>query len=572
MMKIRPLLFTLFIILIPALSFAQDGQGGTDNSLLPEINPQDIEIRSEFKARFPGLRRQPILGFNPNPRVFQVDPNRMPFMETREEAVADISITQLGRPGPPFRSKLDIPNRINTYIKAGVGSYITPELTGYGFYELSENSLVTGNVNLRASDGHLDSQESGFRYLDVNGSYITRLQEDLKLTFDVGALSDNNYLFDLENNFQDNFIGETADKEYSGLSGALTLQKNKNSLAGWDVSLGGNVFTSTLNAGNSGLSGDMEEQVIHGSFSYYWPGQRIYETFDISGSIESGSYNSDFFDAQDWIDGRASVTYERLFDFTTRVKAKGGVAYVSDAFSESFYVAPEVEVVHNLNKQITITGTAFARPEMQTQQEHYQYNRFLTTETQLRHAYDVGASGEVNYQLFEGNRVFGGLNYTHTKDYAYYTREEITTPNTLGFYNVNYGDVNIFELYVGASQQLVPEKFWADVKVYGRNPKLKSGGDIPYEEKLGLKAAVSFKPVKELTINGWTEYIGSRNSPETNSELSSFLLLNAGAEYQINETFGVYAKLLNIMGQDYEIWNGYTERPFQMFGGLTVKF
>jgi outer membrane cobalamin receptor len=49
-------------------------------------------------------------------------------------------------------------------------------------------------------------------------------------------------------------------------------------------------------------------------------------------------------------------------------------------------------------------------------------------------------------------------------------------------------------------------------------------------------------------------------------------LLNAGAEYQINETFGVYAKLLNILGQDYEIWNGYTERPFQMFGGLTVKF
>lgn len=571
-MRIQPLIFILFIFLIPTLTFAQGGQGGGDGSLLPEINPQDIEIRSEFTARFPGLRRQPILGFNPNPRVFQIDPNRMPFMETREEAVADISITQLGRPEPPFRNMLEIPNRINTYIKAGFGSYLTPELNGFGFYKLNERSLASGSINFRASDGHLNTQKSGFRYLDINGTYITKLQNDLELTVDAGALSDNNYLFNLSDPFQDNFIGETADKEYLGLSGGIGLHKKQNSLNGWDLDLGGNIFSSTLNAGNSGSSGEIEEQVLRASFSYYWPGQKIYETFDITGSIEAGAYNSDFFDSQNWADARAYFTYERLFDFTTRIKAKGGIAYVSDAFSENVYAAPELEIIHNLNKKITVTGTAFGRPRIQSIQSHYQYNRFLNVQTQLRHAYEAGASGEVNYQLFEGNRIFGGLNYTHTKDYAYYFREELPPTNVLGFYDVAYGTANIIELYVGATQQLVPNKFWADVKVYGRNPKLKSGGDIPYEEKLGIKGAVSYKPVKELTINGWTEYIGSRNSPETNTELSSFLLLNAGVEYQINETFGVYAKLLNIMGQDYEIWNGYTERPFQMFGGLTVKF
>jgi outer membrane cobalamin receptor len=49
-------------------------------------------------------------------------------------------------------------------------------------------------------------------------------------------------------------------------------------------------------------------------------------------------------------------------------------------------------------------------------------------------------------------------------------------------------------------------------------------------------------------------------------------LLSAGAEYQLNDTFGVYAKLLNLMGQKYEIWDGYEERPFQVFGGITIKF
>lgn len=87
-----------------------------------------------------------------------------------------------------------------------------------------------------------------------------------------------------------------------------------------------------------------------------------------------------------------------------------------------------------------------------------------------------------------------------------------------------------------------------------------------------MEAAVSFKPISRLTLNGWAEYIGSRPSPETNSDLDAFLLLNAGTEYQINETFGIYAKLLNILDSSYEIWEGYEERPLQIFGGITIKF
>src|SRR5690554_1073303 len=101
-----------------------------ENSLLPDINPQDIEIRSEFKARFPGLRRQPILGFNPNPRVYQIDPNRMPFLESREDAVAGIEMTELDRPEPPQRRLLYTPQQHKAYVLAGLGNYTTAEIEG----------------------------------------------------------------------------------------------------------------------------------------------------------------------------------------------------------------------------------------------------------------------------------------------------------------------------------------------------------------------------------------------------------------------------------------------------------
>ncbi|WP_421773235.1 hypothetical protein [Gracilimonas sp.] len=572
MMRSRPLLFTLFILFCPIFALAQGGQQGADNSLLPEINPQDIEIRSEFQARFPGLRRQPILGFNPKPRVFQIDPNRMPFMESREEAVADISITQLGRPEPPKRSVLTNPDRINAYIRGGLGSFITPELNGYGFYKLNEKSLVSADLNMRASDGHLDNQESAFRYIDANVSYITRVQEDLRLTIDVGGLSDYNDLFNLSDNLQQNFIGKTSNKNYTGGSAQLALQQSKNTLTGWRATLGGNVFNTSLDAGNSGLSGDMDERVGHATFSYYWPGNRLYETFDITASLEAGNYSTPTTANQSWVDAKASFEYERLLNFNTRISGKGGIEYISDPAGSKVYFVPEVRVKYNLSDALSISGTAFAKPEMQTQQSHHQYNRFLNVQNQLRHAYHLGTTGEVNFQLFDGNRIFGGVNYRHVKDYAYYQRQLISPSNTAGFYSVNYADANIFELYAGASQQLLPEKFWFDGKVYVRSPKLSGGGFIPYEEKLGVEGAISYKVIKELTINGWAEYIGSREAPAANSDLNAYVLLNAGVEYQINDTFGVYAKLLNLLGQKYEIWDGYQERPFQVFGGLTIKF
>ena len=69
--------FVSLMVFFPALLIGQETP--TPGSLLPDIDPQDIEIRGEFSARFPGIMRQPILGFSPRPRVFQIDPNRMPF-------------------------------------------------------------------------------------------------------------------------------------------------------------------------------------------------------------------------------------------------------------------------------------------------------------------------------------------------------------------------------------------------------------------------------------------------------------------------------------------------------------
>lgn len=101
---------------------------GSETSLLPEINPQDIEIRSEYKAQFPGVRRQPILGFKPRARVFQLDPNRMPYMESVDEVIMNLPIGTLSRPDAPPYSAWTPPDPETLLLTVSTSSAITPRV------------------------------------------------------------------------------------------------------------------------------------------------------------------------------------------------------------------------------------------------------------------------------------------------------------------------------------------------------------------------------------------------------------------------------------------------------------
>lgn len=570
-MRSTPLFTLLLLLLLPGMASAQTNRTGGDGSLLPEINPQDIEIRSEFRARFPGLRRQPILGFNPKPRVYQVDPNRTPYMETPEEAVADISVTKLGRPDPPVRTILSTPNRNNVYLRGALGSFMSPDFSGYGFYEINEENLLSADVNFRSSDGHLDDQESGFRFFDLQTQYYQKTNEQWRVSVDAGILADQLYLFEPIN------LNSTPEKENLGGSLKATARKTQNAFTGMEASVGGSVFQSDVSVTgapvNSGLNGmEASEQTYFASFSKYWAGKRLYETFDVAASIRGGSYSYDLAGIEEnWISTKAGMEYERLLNFTTRVKGAAAIQYISDPFSETFFVVPELEVKHHLNDALSLHLNAYAKPEIQNLQFHHQQNRFIANPSLIRNSHNTGLKLEAQYQLVEGNRFYSGLQYNNVRNYAFYRRAQLTSGD-FGLYNIRFANATILEFFAGANYQLLPEKLWADANLYIRNPKLQAGGVIPYEEKMGLKGAVSFKPIKELTINGWTEYIGKREAPEVSTDLKAFILLSAGAEYQINNTFGVYAKLLNLLGQKYEIWDGYEERPFQVFGGITIKF
>ncbi len=85
------LLCALFILacILPLKSVAQD-EGDDSDQQLPEIAPQEIEIRGELQLSFPSLQRQPLRGFATPPSIPSVPDGRMPYVESYKQELDDL--------------------------------------------------------------------------------------------------------------------------------------------------------------------------------------------------------------------------------------------------------------------------------------------------------------------------------------------------------------------------------------------------------------------------------------------------------------------------------------------------
>lgn len=553
---------TLLGIGIATSAFAQQQQD-TESSMLPEIDPQDIEIRSQFQARFPGLRRQPILGFDPNPRVYQIDPNRTPFMETHEQVVANLPVSQLSRPEPPAYLGFPYSSPRNIYSRVGFGSYVSPEAQFWGIKRLNDKSYVGGDFDYSSSDGHLDNQNSSFRFFDANAEYATKLTEKSQLSINGGVKTSFNNMFDLST------MPAEARKEYNGINLGTEFRHFKNTVTGWKADANIRYYNIDLNNANA-LTGKSEERVYNVSVAKRWSGGNTDETFTVKLGTKGGNYDNNFIE-DSWVTAQGGAVYERLFNYSTSVKIDASVYYAQNSFDDKIYLGPEVTVEHPLMDILTLKVTAGADPYVQTLEQSHTENRFLTVDNTLRHTYRMYGKGEASVEYTERGEFNFGFQYENMSDYPIFLRTDNGQFGNSEYYEMQYRDAYKVSAYASVVHQIIPEKLRLNGKVYLRSPKLDGGGRIPFEEKIGVNSGVTIQPFDAITFEAWADYVGSRRTFQTDEKLDGFILFGGQADVQITERIGTYIKLVNILNQDYEVWQGYTERPFQVYGGVTVR-
>jgi hypothetical protein len=555
-------------------AFAQDAPAGEQQSLLPEIDPQDIEIRSQFQARFPGLRRQPILGFNPRPRVFQIDPNRMPFIEDEETVAANLPIGELERPEAPVYRPLGYADPRNGFARVGFGSYVSPEADIFAMTRLGERNWVSGNLNYISTNGHLDDLNSSFRDLDLDINTYTALSRRTKVAANIGLNSDFNHYPGLvtENGDPVN-IGSRAER--FGFRGGVNIKTARTSLSGIEAGVSGYSNRYDIASDLEGYSGVVNDWGVRSKAEYSRLGENVQEVHRIRFTNHTGGIETLDAGMETFSVSNLSLHYERLFNYQTDVKAELGMAVAIDPVDDfSLYLTPNVTVTHTLFSGLDVKGRLYARPYQNNLSSVQRENRFIDFRVPLQHSYEAGLLGEVILEPFRGTRLNGGVSYQNIRNYLYYTRNENEiegTDLTEGFYQPAFTRANIFKVYGGFTQDLRPDVLWVSADGYWQVPRLTGNEKIPFIESLGLKASVAFRPVGQVIVEGWTEY-SARRVDSFGNDMSSFILIGSRFEISLNEKLGVYGKLLNLTNEDYELWQGYPERGFQGFVGVTYLF
>lgn len=581
-MRLTYLLPLLMFAVLAAPARAQQEQG--QNTLLPEIDPQDIEIRSQFRARFPGLTRQPILGFDPNPRVFQIDPNRMPFMESRDDVVASLPVSELSRPAPPDYVPMSYSAPIGLFAQTGFGSYTAPEARFWGLYKPGNKSYVGADFDFSSAfDGHLDNRSSSYRDFSANLEFGTKLDARTQLDVYGGARSDYNYSAGFTP------AGGGADADYgrrslTGFNLGTELRSMRNGVTGWQARADLRFNGMKLDEGNAMQNG--QEGVYEAGGRYQWAGSRPRETWQVKANVRGGFYTEETGDGSTgWNTLHGAVVYDRLFNYATQLTAEAGVYFASNTMESAVLPGPRLSLKHWFGENLTLHVQGEAAPRLFSREQLFDRNRFVQIEQELSHTYDLRGSAEISFDFFDESRIYGGVSYRYGDNNPIFAYEGPLSPaaaagNPPAEYRVYYDDLTLAKVFGGISHALVAETIWFHAEGYFQVPRLvdevsyHDADRVPFMETWGLNGSISFRPIDAITVEGWADLLGGRqaNSVSTrDAELDPVFLLGAQADIEIADRFGVYAKIVNLLSQEYRMWYSYPERPLQVFGGVTFK-
>ena len=601
--------FVTLLLLFPTLIIAQEVT--VPGSLLPDIDPQDIEIRGEFSARFPGIMRQPILGFSPRPRVFQIDPNRMPFLESPEQVVATLPLSDLERSSPPEFTYYKRPDSFNFWSTTGIGNYMAPEIDIYMGLPIGENTLITGSVNTVSSGSYLEEsspQVSSFRNFDAGLGVVHYFSK--KSRFDAGFTTrwDKNHLAVSEftvpvYGFITSSIAIPSDF-YPGVEispdnnmieygGNFGYRYNVNQLSFWDIALetkyySGDVEKLNWYALTTDVVGETRRakhlELKHGvALRKDWTGKTPGNVFSAQLSGNFAEYNLDGDGKKSWFIGTAGMLYRTRIGYKLRTEIGARAFYSGDENNKGVvHVFPEINAIYSLNNDVKIKGEVSGFVLNAGLGGLSKINRRLYTYTDPENERGLTAKASIELDIYEGLKVQSGFKYTYFLRHGYYTLDselpqwslfELMPGPSNDLMAFTYLDgANIIKWDASIWYDLMPEKFTIYAGVYAQWHGDKNGDEIPFRENIGFSAGGTYAFTQRSKLQIWSDYTGSRKVASGRNDSRGYILLNAKYDFWASREIGAYIKITNLLDQRYTKWVGYDELPAQVYGGVMLKF
>ena len=568
----------LVILLLAATSglIAQDAP----TTLLPDIDPQDIEIRGDFEARFPGIMRQPILGFNPRPRVFQIDPNRMPFIETPEQVVDSFPITDLERPSPPGYSVYRAPSRYRIWSRTGIGNYMSPLANVTAELPISERTTLGADFHNFSAASYLDSpQTSSFRNMNGGLNLIQYVGKKGRLDVGLNGRADRNHL--PKTTVMDSLrVGPapallfdiSPDNNINSLSGLVSYRHTRNALSFSRISAGYSYFAvdSEYFDGMASRRNKPGEQRFTADVEHQWTMRRPGKTIGITAAADYASYDTDTGASGDWLLANAGIAHQRRINHALRLNAGIRAFYGFDARTDNqIYVYPELIVRYRYSDNLSFKALVEGTVNNSGLEGHSVVNRKLYRYSAPEIERGMRGALQAEYLVTDGFKVQSSFSYNRLTRHAAYAVLPGTDLMTYGYVS----DANILRWDISTWYDLMPDKLTAWAGLYVQNHFLDGGDEIAFRENVGISAGGSYRLTDRSRVRLWADYVGPRTVDVAfDRSVDGFFLLGASFDFWASNDIGAFVKLNNILNQSYSQWVGYNELPAQIFGGVMLKF
>lgn len=141
------------ILLSLVVAMPARAQVEEERPALPDIAPRTVEIRGQLEIHFPALERQPLVGFNPPPRMIDMA-ERLPYMEPYRQGAADLPPSPLQEPTAPALARLDGIEQRMGQLEARTGRYLARYLDARIEHSINPAMAITGRLRYRGLDGH----------------------------------------------------------------------------------------------------------------------------------------------------------------------------------------------------------------------------------------------------------------------------------------------------------------------------------------------------------------------------------------------------------------------------------
>ncbi len=582
-----------------ALGISPETVSAQENVVLPDLAPRVVEIRGELTISFPSLSRQPLVGFNPPPRVPEIPRGRRPFTEIYKQSKDDLPPSPLRRPEPPEASTTVHRSPVQGIAEFGVGRYLERYLRANLSAPMSRRTTLILNGQYSGTNGYepfpTDPTIQTAADAQSISAGIRHILDRFRTGFSVGLMRSAYSLF-----------GARA------IASAPTTTNPDRTLTGW------NATAWLATAPGSRISAKLSLLADHTVFKtdLFDPNLRQNPTLDrtedhllmkgtietplnegrasIDGHLSFQGLDTDGFPGRTVSSGSVAGSYE--FQASERVSVNAGLRLLGfDALGQAaggadrsiLFLSPDVDVNYSLRPGAWLSFSN--KPEVSTASmrdvyisapfiEDFPAIQPVLTPVHLKSSLHVAT---------EFVQADAGIGWKDVKNYRYIESLPVAMNGFAeGFLAVDYGEASILYLDGQVAASLAPG-IQASAQIAFRRGRLDNApGNIP--DKISDKNAESvipyFSPITtgaslsvallegdvllKLLLRG--ESARYRDRAET-SRVGSIVLIDVEGAWYVTPQVGAVVGVRNLGGAA-EFWDNYEWESSVFYAGARWRW